>query len=183
MAKDYDNRQFNKDFKKLTEGIIKALSEAETIDIAQPWLDMLNGLSSHENSPATAKAIYGHAYLMEDKPWYDFRRGMTALKEAAAAAPDNEPFCWYIIGMIYLNGLKDLPQDSVQAKYWIEKAAAVGYKDAQVVKAIQWGDNPPGFKEWFIEHLEKREMWRQRFCYALPILTVAIIVVLFFIFS
>lgn len=180
MAKEYSDKQFNKDFKTLTEGVLSALKIIETREEAQRWLDMLEGLASQPYSPATAKAIYGYAYLMEDKPWYDFERGFSAVKEAAETAPDNEPFCWYILGTMYLNGRKDIPRDPIQGKYWIDKAAAVGYHNAQVIQEIEWGNNPPGFKEWLGKRLEKEEQIRR---IALPcIIMIVIALIAYFIF-
>ena len=117
---------------------------------------------------------------MRDKPWYDFERGFSAIKEAAETAPDNEPFCWYILGTMYLNGRKDIPRDPIQGKYWIDKAAAVGYHNAQVIQEIEWGNNPPGFKEWLGKRLEKEEQIRR---IALPcIIMIVIALIAYFIF-
>ena len=94
-----------------TEKVEKALDEMET---------------EAKETPA-AKTILGLGYLMEDKPWYDFQKGFETIKEAAES---DEPFCWFMLGSLYLNGKPELPKDPISAKYWIEKAADAGYKDA-----------------------------------------------------
>ena len=115
-------------------------------------------MATEDNADPAAKTIYGLAYLMEDKPWYDFKRGFEAIKDAAES---DEPFCWFILGSLYLNGKPELPKDPVSAKYWIDKAVEAGYKDAQVIQELKWGDNPEGFVGWLAERLEKESKWRR----------------------
>ena len=153
-----DDKQFTKDFTELNKSLLQKLMVAQTTEEAQGVLDMVEGLAAQENSPAVAKTMYGLAYLIEDKPWYDFQRGFTAVKEAAES---EEPFCWFILGSLYLNGKPELPKDPIQAKYWIEKAANAGYKDAVLIKELQWGDNPEGFVGWLADRLEKEKRWRR----------------------
>lgn len=71
MPATYDDKQFTKDFTELNKFLIQKLKEAQTTEDAQGDLDMMEGLASQENSPAEAKTMYGLAYLIEDKPWYD----------------------------------------------------------------------------------------------------------------
>ena len=158
MPATYDDKQFTKDFTELSKSLIQRLMSAQTTEEAQGALDMVEGLVSQENSPAAAKTIYGLAYLIEDKPWYDFQKGFTAIKEAAES---DDPFSWFILGSLYLNGKPELPKDPVLAKYWIEKAAEAGYKDAVLIKELQWGDNPEGFVGWLADRLEKESKWRR----------------------
>ena len=159
MSTSYDDKQFTKDFTELNKSLLQKLMVAQTAEEAQGVLDMVEGLAAQENSPAVAKTMYGLAYLMEDKPWYDFQRGFTAVKEAAES---EDPFSWFILGSIYLNGKPELPKDPIQAKYWIEKAADAGYKDAVLIRELQWGDNPEGFVGWLADRLEKESKWRRR---------------------
>ena len=158
MSASYDDKQFTKDFTELNKSIFQELMDAQTTEEAQGVLDMVEGLTSQEYSPAIAKTMNGLAYMMEDKPWYDFQRGFRAIKEAAKS---EEPFCCFILGSLYLNGKPELSKDPVSAKYWIDKAAAAGYKDAVIVQELQWGDNPEGFVEWFANRLEKEKKWRR----------------------
>ena len=158
MLTNYDDKQFTKDFTELNKSLIQKLMVAQTTEEAQNVLDMLDGLSSQGNSPATAKTMFGLAYLIEDKPWYDFQKGFTAVKEAAES---EEPFCWFTLGSLYLNGKPGLQKDPIQAKYWIEKAADAGYKDAVLIRELQWGDNPEGFVGWLADRLEKEKKWRR----------------------
>ena len=152
------DKQFTKDFTRLNKSLLQKLTLAQTTEEAQRGLDMLEGLATQENSPVAAKTMYGLAYLMEDKPWYDFERGFQLIKEAAES---DEPFCWFMLGSLYLNGKPDLPKDPISAKYWIEKAADAGYKDAVVIQELQWGDNPEGFVGWLADRLEKENIWRR----------------------
>ena len=155
MEKTYPDKQFTNDFKELTAIITKRLQSADSIDEVQNELSMLEGLATNKNAPATAKTIYGLAYLMEDKPWYDFKKGFEWIKKGADDAQDNEPFCWFILGSLYLNGKPDLPKDIISAKYWIKKAVDARYEDAVLMYELNWGDNPPGFKEWMTDKMEK----------------------------
>ena len=125
--------------------IIEQLSLAQTTEDAREYLDMMEGLASHENAPLLAKAMFGLAFLMEGKPWYDFNRGFEAVKEAANG---DEPFCWFILGSLYLHGKPNLRKDLISAKYWIGKAAEAGCEEAASVYDLEWGDNPEGFKDY-----------------------------------
>ena len=176
MPTTYDDKQFAKDFTELNKSLLQKLALAQTTEDAQGALDMLEGLATQENSPASAKTIYGLAYLIEDKPWYDFKRGFEAIKDAAES---DEPFCWFILGSLYLNGKPELPKDPVSAKYWIDKAADAGYKDAQVIQELKWGDNPEGFVGWLAERLEKENRWRRWIGIGLiGLVVIAVIVIL-----
>ena len=157
MFAPIDTIQFTKDFTELNKSLIQRLMTSQTTEEAKGALDMVEGLASQENSPAAAKTMYGLAYLIEDKPWYDFQKGFTAVKEAAES---DDPFSWFILGSLYLNGKPELPKDPVLAKYWIEKAADAGHKDAILIRELQWGDNPEGFEEWLPNRLEKVRNWR-----------------------
>ena len=104
-------------------------------------LKALDDMEKEAKEIPAAKTILGLGYLLEGKPWYDFKRGFQAIKEAAEG---EEPFCWFILGSLYLNGKPELPKDPILAKYWIEKAADSGYKDAVVIRDIKWGDGKGG---------------------------------------
>ena len=145
MSFNYSDIQFFKDYTKLNKSIIKQLNLAQTKEDAQEFLDMLEGLATHENAPLAAKTMYGLAYLMENKPWYDFGRGFEAVKEAAEG---DDPFCWFILGSLYLNGKPDLQKDLISAKYWLGKAAKAGYNEAVSIYDFEWGNQPDGFKEY-----------------------------------
>lgn len=157
MSTTYD-KQFTKDFTELNKSLFQKLMVTQTAEEAQGILDMVEGLTAQENSPATAKTMYGLAYLIEDKPWYDFQKGFMAVKEAAES---DDPFCWFTFGSLYLNGKPGLQKDPILAKYWIEKAADAGYKDAILIRELQWGNNPEGFVGWLADRLEKEKKWRR----------------------
>ena len=128
-----------------------------------------------KETPA-AKTILGLAYLLEGKPWYDFKRGFQAIK---AAAESDEPFCWFILGSLYLNGKPELPKDPILAKYWITKAADSGYKDAVVIRDIKWGDNPEGFVGVLADWLESNSKWRRWIGIGVIVLVLIAAIILF----
>ena len=121
---------------------LSRLAMAGTTEEIQKALD---GMEETAQEIPAAKTILGLAYLLEGKPWYDFKRGFQAISEAAEG---EEPFCWFILGSLYLNGRSDIKKDPILAKYWIKKAADSGYQDAAKIYDLEWGDNPEGFKEY-----------------------------------
>ena len=121
---------------------LSRLALAEKTEEIQKALD---GMEETAQEIPAAKTILGLAYLLEGKPWYDFKRGFQAISEAAEG---EEPFCWFILGSLYLNGRSDIKKDPILAKYWIKKAADKGYQDAAKIYDLEWGDNPEGFKEY-----------------------------------
>jgi TPR repeat protein len=154
---------------------LAGLAMAETTEKA---LKALDDMEKEAKEIPAAKTILGLAYLLEGKPWYDFKRGFQAIKDAAEG---NEPFCWFILGSLYLNGKPELPKDPVSAKYWIDKAAEVGYQDAVVIQELQWGDNPEGFVGWLAERLEKENKWRRWIGIGLIGLVVIAAIILFYV--
>lgn len=176
MSDTYDDKQFTKDFTELNKFLIQKLKEAQTTEDAQGALDMMEGLVSQKNSPAEAKTIYGLAYLIEDKPWYDLQRGFSAVKETAES---DTPFCWFILGSLYLDGKPGLPKDPVLAKHWIEKAADAGYQDAIRLRELQWGNNPEGFVGWLADRLEKEDKLRHWIGVGVIVLAVIAVIILF----
>ena len=157
---------------------LSRLSKAGTTEEIQKALDGMEMMATEDNADPAAKTIYGLAYLMEDKPWYDFKRGFEAIKDAAES---DEPFCWFILGSLYLNGKPELPKDPVSAKYWIDKAVEAGYKDAQVIQELKWGDNPEGFVGWLAERLEKENKWRRWIGIGLIALVIIAAIILLFV--
>ena len=125
-----------------TNIFLSRLAMAETTEEIQKALD---GMEKTAIEIPAAKTILGLAYLLEGKPWYDFKRGFQAISEAAEG---DEPFCWFILGSLYLNGRADIKKDPILAKYWIKKAADKGCQDAAKIYDLEWGDNPEGFKEF-----------------------------------
>ena len=145
MLVTYDEIRVLKEYTGLNKSIIEQLNLAQTQEDAQEFLDMLEGLATHEKAPLVAKTLYGLAYLMDNKPWYDFTRGFEAVKEAAEG---DEPFCWFILGSLYLNGKPDLKKDLISAKYWLGKAADAGFNEAVSIYDFEWGNQPDGFKDY-----------------------------------
>ena len=120
----------------------------------------LDGMEETAKEIPAAKTILGLAYLLEGKPWYDFKRGFQAISEAAEG---EEPFCWFILGSLYLNGRADIKKDPILAKYWIKKAADEGYQAAAKIYDLEWGDNPDGFKEYIKSGEGLRDLRRIKF--------------------
>lgn len=176
MFSTLDEKQFTKEFTELNKSLITRLTLAQTTQEAQETLDMVEGLAKHENSPAVSKTMYGLAYLMEDKPWYDFKRGFAAVKEAADS---DEPFCWFVLGSLYLNGKPELPKDPISSKYWIGKAADVGYKDAITIQDFEWGEHPEGYKEYVLRGEMEKDI-RRDFYIKMGLIGFGIIGVIFF---
>ena len=145
MSGTYDELQILRRYSELNKSILEHLTLSQTTEEAQEYLNMLEGLAIHENAPSVAKAMYGLAYLMEGKPWYNLELGFKAVNEAADG---DEPLCWFILGSLYLNGKPNLQRDLVSAKYWIKKAADAGCKEAASIFDLEWGDNPEGFKDY-----------------------------------
>ena len=157
MSVTYNDIRVLKEYTGLNKSIIEQLNFAQTKEEAREFLDMLEGLATHENAPFVAKTMYGLAYLMENKPWYDFTRGFDAVKEAAEG---DDPFCWFILGSLYLNGKPDLQKDLISAKYWLEKAAEAGYNEAVSIYDFEWGNHPDGFKDYVKRGEMEKDIWR-----------------------
>ena len=117
---------------------LAGLAMAETTEKA---LKALDDMEKEAKEIPAAKTILGLGYFLEGNPWYDFKRGFQAIKEAAES---DEPFCWFILGSLYLNGKPELPKDPILAKYWISRAADADYKDAMVIRDKKWGDGKDG---------------------------------------
>ena len=136
---------------------LSRLAMAESTEEIQKALD---GMEETAQEIPAAKTILGLAYLLEGKPWYDFKRGFQTISEAAEG---EEPFCWFILGSLYLNGRSDIKKDPILAKYWIKKAADEGYQDAAKIYDLEWGDNPEGFKEYVKSGEELRDLRRMKY--------------------
>lgn len=152
---------------------LASLAMAETTEKA---LKALDDMENEAKETPAAKTILGLAYLLEGKPWYDFKRGFQAIKDAAES---DEPFCWFILGSLYLNGKPELPKDPILAKYWITKAADSGYKDAVVIRDIKWGDNPEGFVGVLADRLESNSKWRRWIGIGVIVLVLIAAIILF----
>lgn len=129
--------QFTKDFMELMHQITAGLRSAETTEQAAQQLEILEGLASHGMPQAVT--FHGLAYLMDDKPWYDPQKGLSLLKKAAEGEGAESSFSMHQLGLLYLIGRKDIPTDPVLGKYWIERAAALGFGPAIEERKSRWG--------------------------------------------
>ena len=132
-------KEFTKLFGELNERIIATLSAAETAAEAKQALGMLENMAGYDLPQA--KTMYGLALLMQDKPWYDSKKGLLWLKKGADEADGNEhdaSFSMFQYGIILVDGQLGVPADPVTGKYWIDKAAAAGYKPAVKEQKKRW---------------------------------------------
>ena len=122
-------RKFTKEYVKLNKMLTARLVVAESIAEAKEALEMYKGLAQYELPQA--KTFYGLALPMEGKPWYDVKKGEQWFKmeaEEAAAAEHDASFCMYQYGL-----MQGIRKDTITGKYWMEKAAATGFKPAAEV--------------------------------------------------
>ena len=78
---------------------------------------------------------------MEGKPWYDMNKGEKWLKkgaEEAAVAEHDASFSMYQYGLMLLDGMQGIRQDAITGKYWMEKAAAAGFRPAKKEQRKRW---------------------------------------------
>ena len=125
---------FEATYAELVDHISGRIMGAESFSEVKEPLYMLKDLA--DKGLNHALAMYGLAYLMEDKEWYDRKKGMEALTKAADA---GEPFAQHMLGSILYSGLKGIPRDPIMAKFWIEQSASHGYPPAVEDKEKLWG--------------------------------------------
>lgn len=58
--------------------------------------------------------------------------------EEAAVAEHDASFSMYQYGLMLLDGMQGIRQDAVTGKYWMEKAAAVGFRPAKKEQRKRW---------------------------------------------
>ena len=119
--------------------ISNQLVAAETMGEAKQGLDMLKEMAKYELPQA--KTFYGLALLMEGKPWYDVEKGSKWLRkgaEEAEVAEHDASYSMYQYGLMLLDGLQGVGKDPVYGKYWMEKAAANGFKLAKKEVKQRW---------------------------------------------
>ncbi len=132
-------RRFTKEYMKLNKMISNQLVAAESMGEAKQGLDMLKQLASYDLPQA--KTFYGLALLIEGKPWYDVEKGSKWLRKGAEEAEKAEhdaSYSMYQYGLMLLDGLQSVKKDTVWGKYWMEKAAANGFKLAIKEQRKRW---------------------------------------------
>ena len=132
-------RRFTKNYMKLNKMLSNQLVLAETKAEAKQPLEMLHEMAKYELPQA--KTFYGLALLMEGKPWYDVEKGTKWLRKGAEEAEKAEhdaSYSMYQYGLMLLDGLQGVRQDAVRGKYWMEKAAANGFKLAVKEVKHRW---------------------------------------------
>lgn len=134
-----ESKEFTEIYSDLNKRILAALSKAKTMNDAKEALGMLENLAGYDLPQA--KTMYGLALLMQDKPWYDTKKGLLWLKKGADEADGNEhdaSFSMFQYGLVLVDGQMGVPADPVTGKYWIDKAAAAGYKPAVKEQKKRW---------------------------------------------
>lgn len=134
-----ESKEFTEIYYDLNERILAVLSKAKTMNDAKEALGMLENLAGYDLPQA--KTMYGLALLMQDKPWYDTKKGLLWLKKGADEADGNEhdaSFSMFQYGLVLVDGQMGVPADPVTGKYWIDKAAAAGYKPAVKEQKKRW---------------------------------------------
>ncbi len=132
-------QDFTENFSQLNKRILSAMKATKTLAEASEPLKMLENLAGYDLPQA--KTIYGLALLMQDKPWYDSKKGLLWLKKGADEADGNEhdaSFSMFQYGIILVDGQMGVPADPVSGKYWIDKAADAGYEAAQKEQNKRW---------------------------------------------
>lgn len=134
-----ESKEFTEIYSDLNKRILAVLSKAKTMNDAKEALGMLENLAGYDLPQA--KTMYGLALLMQDKPWYDTKKGLLWLKKGADEADGNEhdaSFSMFQYGLVLVDGQMGVPADPVTGKYWIDKAAAAGYKPAVKEQKKRW---------------------------------------------
>lgn len=89
-----------------------------------------------------AKTLYGMMFLMNGKPWYDLTQALYWRKKGAEEADELKDHyaaeSMYQYGMILLDGLRGVPRDPITGKYWIDKAAGMGFELAINEQNKRW---------------------------------------------
>jgi|LSQX01.1.fsa_nt_gb TPR repeat protein len=134
-----ESKEFTEIYSDLNKRILAVLSKAKTMNDAKEALGMLENLAGYDLPQA--KTMYGLALLMQDKPWYDSKKGLLWLKKGADEADGNEhdaSFSMFQYGIILVDGQLGVPADPITGKYWIDKAAAAGYEPAKKEQDKRW---------------------------------------------
>lgn len=134
-----ESKEFTEIYSDLNKRILAVLSKAKTMNDAKEALGMLENLAGYDLPQA--KTMYGLALLMQDKPWYDTKKGLLWLKKGADEADGNEhdaSFSMFQYGLVLVDGQMGVPADPVTGKYWIDKAAAAGYEPAIKEQEKRW---------------------------------------------
>ena len=134
-----ESKEFTEIYSDLNKRILAVLSKVKTMYDAKEALGMLENLAGYDLPQA--KTMYGLALLMQDKPWYDSKKGLLWLKKGADEADGNEhdaSFSMFQYGIILVDGQLGVPADPITGKYWIDKAAAAGYEPAKKEQDKRW---------------------------------------------
>lgn len=116
---------YGKERLRLLSIIASRLEKSQTFLEVEEALNALWNLADHGDLEALA--LYGIAYLMEGKEWYDAEEGRNALLNAAE---EGLPMAQYYLGVLLLDGHEGVEQDPVTGKYWLEQSANKGYRRA-----------------------------------------------------
>lgn len=105
--------------------VTRILEMSDTSDQIDEATSILWSLA--EDGDMHALGMYGLAYLMDGKEWYDSKKGLAALRRAAES---GEPFSQHQLGVVFYYGKKDIEVDMILAKYWISQSAESDFEPA-----------------------------------------------------
>jgi len=120
---------------KLLDKALGRLMMAETTEEAAEPLFYIHKLADMEHPHALA--ALGFIYADDTKPWYDKEKAVEYWQKAAEV-DGGESF--YDLGTFYFVGRKDQEIDPVSGKYYMNKAAAAGQKEAIEFLKYRYGD-------------------------------------------
>ena len=126
--------KLERDYRRLMKLIVEKLNRSRETWEVDEQLEMLWNLGDHGD--LNALTMYGLAVLMEDKGWYNLRDGQITLEECAKA---GNPMAQFYLGLLHFEGRRDLEQDPVTGKYWMDQAATNGSHEAQAFLKAKYG--------------------------------------------
>ena len=121
----------------LLRSIVSKLEKAK-----HPWEvddDLMALWELADQGDVDSLALYGIAFLMQNKEWYDLDEGLIALSQAAEAGSAVGQF---YLGRLLLEGREGLASDPILARYWIKQAKEQGYLPAILLWEEKWGCFP-----------------------------------------
>ena len=134
QTKTYTAKAFARDYQKLIKMIAKRLNSAQEAWEVDDELQALWDLADHGDLDALA--LYGLAFLKEDKGWYDLEEGKVALENAAE---EGSAMAQYYLGRLLMEDRKGLPKDPVLARYWMKLSMEQGFPMAVDYWNEMWG--------------------------------------------
>jgi len=86
-------------------------------------LDLIKEYASELNKHPGIYWVFAMVYMMEDKPWYDYR---TVFRLLENNAEKDEPECQFLLGTFLKQGGKGFKPDPVTGEDWLKKSRQNG---------------------------------------------------------